>query len=397
MKRHKVLSLGLLLLAATSASAQRYMRVWQNGESDRIALSDINYSQGGSVITIGDKTYTIAEVDSITMVRTITVHIKDNQATVNLNNAPGVTYTAEGGHVVINNTNDKEEMEFVLSGTSNDASITYNGVYKCKFHLDGLNLTSTKGAALDIQCGKRIDLFLVDGTTNSLTDCAGGLQKAAFYCKGHMEVEGGGSLTVAGHTRHAIGTNENLILKENTGNITVTNAVSDAIHAGQYFWMDGGTLDLTGMAGDGIQAEVTNDPTEELNGLLFINGGSINMKVTGNDVKGIKCDGDLTITGGNINIDVTGGGSKGISAPMNMLINEDSNPTNIMINASGKIYTDPETDEDVRCMGINVKGNLTIESGTVTVYNTSAGSRGIKIDGTYTKGANAKVTASIKN
>ena len=48
-------------------------------------------------------------------------------------------------------------------------------------------------------------------------------------------------------------------------------------------------------------------------------------------------------------------------------------------------------------MGINVKGNLTIESGTVTVYNTSAGSRGIKIDGTYTKGANAKVTASIKN
>jgi hypothetical protein len=254
MKRHKVLSLGLLLLAATSASAQRYMRVWQNGESDRIALSDINYSQGGSVITIGDKTYTIAEVDSITMVRTITVQIKDNQATVNLNNAPGVTYTAEGGHVVINNTNDKEEMEFVLSGTSNDASITYNGVYKCKFHLDGLNLTSTKGAALDIQCGKRIDLFLVDGTTNSLTDCAGGLQKAAFYCKGHMEVEGGGSLTVAGYTRHAIGTNEYLILKENTGNITVTNAASDAIHAGQYFWMDGGTLDLTGMAGDGIQA-----------------------------------------------------------------------------------------------------------------------------------------------
>lgn len=397
MKRHKVLSLGLLLLAATSVSAQRYMRIWQNGESDRIALSDINYSQGGSVITIGDKTYATADVDSITMVRTITVNIKDNQAMVNLNNAPGVTYTAEGGHVVINNTNATEEMEFVLSGTSSDASITYNGVYKCKFHLDGLNLTSTKGAALDIQCGKRIDVFLVDGTTNSLTDCANGLQKAAFYCKGHMEVEGSGSLTVAGYSRHAIGTNEYLILKENTGNITVTNAVNDAIHAGQYFLMDGGTLNITGMAGDGIQAEITNDPTEELNGQLFINGGSINMKVTGNDVKGIKCDADLAITGGNINIDVTGAGSKGIAVPTNMVINEATNPTNILINASGKIYTDPETDEDVRCMGMNIKGNLTIESGTVTVYNTASGSRGIKVDGTYTKGANAKVTASIKN
>ena len=397
MKCYKVISLTLLLLAANSVSAQRYMRVWQKGESSRMAMTDILYSQGGSLITVGDSAYATADVDSITMVRTITVDFKDNKATVNLNNAPGVTYTAEGGHVVINNTNATEEMEFVLSGTSNDASLTYNGVYKCKFHLNNLNLTSTKGAALDIQCGKRIDVFLMDGTTNSLTDCAGGLQKAAFYCKGHMEVAGGGSLTVAGHTRHAIGTNEYLILKKSTGNITITNAVNDAIHAGQYFWMDGGNLNISGMGGDGIQAEITNDPTEELNGMLFINGGSITMKVTGNDVKGIKCDGDLTITGGDINIDVTGAGSKGISAPMNMLINEDSNPTNILINASGKIYTDPVTDEDVRCMGINVKGNLTIDSGTVTVYNTAAGSRGIKIDGKYTKGANAKVTASIKN
>lgn len=389
--------MGLLLFVATSVSAQRYMRIWQKGESSRIALSEIKYSQAGNIITIGDSTYTTANVDSITIVHTITVDFKDNKATVNLDNAPGVSYTAEGGHVVINNTNATEEMEFVLSGSSNDASLTYNGIYKCKFHLNGLNLTSSKGAPLDIQCGKRIDVFLVDGTTNSLTDCAGGLQKAAFYCRGHMEIEGSGSLTVAGYTRHAISTNEYLILKKSTGNITVTSAVNDAIHAGQYFLMNGGTLDISGMAGDGIQAEITNDATDELNGLLFINGGSINMKVAGNDVKGIKSDGDLTISGGNINIEVTGAGSKGIAAPVNMFVNEDHNPTNIFITASGKIYNDPETDEDKRCMGINVGGNLTIDAGTVTVYNTSAGSRGIKIDGTYKKGANAKVTASIKN
>ena len=397
MKLQKSLSLGLLLLAATSVSAQRYMRIWQNGDSKRVALSEIQYTQGGTAITVEGDTYTTASIDSITFVHTVTVNFTENSAAVNLNNAPGVTYTVDGAHVVINNTNATEEMEFVLSGTSNDASLTYNGVYKCKFHLDGLNLTSTRGAALDIQCGKRIDLFLVDGTTNSLTDCAGGAQKAAFYCKGHMEVEGGGSLTVAGHTRHAIGTNEYLILGKTTGNITITNAVNDAIHAGQYFQMDGGNLDISGMAGDGIQAEITNDPEEEFNGQLFINGGTIKMTVTGEDVKGIKCDGDLAITGGNITIDVTGAGSKGIAVPTNMVINEATNPTDILINASGKLYTDPVTDEDVRCMGMNIKGNLTIESGRVTVHNTSAGSRGIKIDGTYTKGANAVVKASIKN
>ena len=397
MKLQKSLSLGLLLLAATSVSAQRYMRIWQNGDSKRVALSEIQYTQGGTAITVEGNTYTTASIDSITFVHTVTVNFTENSAAINLNNAPGVTYTVDGAHVVIDNTNATEEMEFVLSGTSSDASLTYNGVYKCKFHLDGLNLTSTRGAALDIQCGKRIDLFLVDGTTNSLTDCAGGAQKAAFYCKGHMEVEGGGSLTVAGHTRHAIGTNEYLILGKTTGNITVTNAVNDAIHAGQYFQMDGGNLDISGMAGDGIQAEITNDPEEEFNGQLFINGGTIKMTVTGEDVKGIKCDGDLAITGGNITIDVTGAGSKGIAVPTNMVINEATNPTDILINASGKLYTDPVTDEDVRCMGMNIKGNLTIESGRVTVYNTSAGSRGIKIDGTYTKGANAVVKASIKN
>ena len=397
MKLQKSLSLGLLLLAATSVSAQRYMRIWQNGDSKRVALSEIQYTQGGTAITVEGDTYTTASIDSITFVHTVTVNFTENAAAVNLNNAPGVTYTVDGAHVVINNTNATEEMEFVLSGTSSDASLTYNGVYKCKFHLDGLNLTSTRGAALDIQCGKRIDLFLVDGTTNSLTDCAGGAQKAAFYCKGHMEVEGGGSLTVAGHTRHAIGTNEYLILGKTTGNITVTNAVNDAIHAGQYFQMDGGNLDISGMAGDGIQAEITNDPEEEFNGQLFINGGTIKMTVAGEDVKGIKCDADLAITGGNIAIDVTGAGSKGIAVPTNMVINEATNPTDILINASGGMYTDPVTDEDVRCMGMNIKGNLTIESGRVTVYNTSAGSRGIKIDGTYTKGANAVVKASIKN
>ncbi len=398
MKCYKILTMGLLLLAAASVSAQqRYMRVWQNGESSRMELADIEYSQGGSLITIGDSSYVTAAVDSITLVHTIMVDIDGNQATVDLDNAPGVSYTADGGHVVITNTNSTEEMEFVVSGNSTDGSFTYNGVYKCKFHLNGLNLTSSKGAAFDIQCGKRIDLFLLDGTTNSFTDCAGGLQKAAFYCDGHMEVAGGGSLTVAGNTRHALATNEYLILKKSTGNITITSAVNDAIHAGQYFEMNGGTLILSGMAGDGIQAEITKDPTEEFNGMLFINGGSIQMTVAGNDVKGIKCDEDLTITGGDINIDVTGAGSKGISAPKNMLINEATNPTNIMINASGKMYTDPVTDEDIRCMGINVKGNLTIESGTVTVYNTQPGSRGIKIDGVYTKGPNAKVTASIKN
>ncbi len=42
-------------------------------------------------------------------------------------------------------------------------------------------------------------------------------------------------------------------------------------------------------------------------------------------------------------------------------------------------------------------GNLTVNAGTIQVSNTGSGSRGIKIDGTYTKSANATVQANIKN
>lgn len=395
--RNIFLAATLLTLASTAQAQQRYMRVWQNAESKRMPLAPISYSQAGSQLTIGQYAYATAEIDSITMVHTVQVHIDGNRTTVDLDNTPGVSYTADGGHVTITNTNTTHEVEFLLSGNSTDGSITYVGAYKCKFHLNGINLTSKRGAAFDIQCGKRIDLTLMDGTTNSFTDCAEGLQKAAFYCKGHMEVEGGGSLIITGNTRHALGTNEYLILKESTGHITITGAPNDAIHAGQYFQMDGGTISISGQGGDGIQAEVTNDPAEELNGQLFINGGSIEIAVAGDDAKGIKSDADMAITGGHINIDVTGAGSKGISCPTNLVINQATNPTDIFIRARGKMWTDPVTDESVRCMGMNVKGNLTIEAGTVTVYNESAGSRGIKVDGIYTKGSAAKVTASIKN
>lgn len=396
MKYRKLMTLALAFTAMLPAAGQQYMRVWQNGDSHRFALADINYSQNGSVISIGDSTYLTAEVDSITMVHMVKVNFDGNTATVDLGNAPGVSYTAQGAHVVITNTNVGEEMEFILSGTSTDGSLLYNGSYKCKFHLNNVNLTSSKGAAMDIECGKRIDLILMDGTDNSFTDCAGGQQSAAFYCDGHMEVEGHGNLSVKGNTKHALATNEYLFLKKSTGHITVTGAPNDAIHAGQYFMMNGGDLELNGMSGDGIQADMTRNPMDEFNGMLFINGGTIKMTVAGEDVKGIKSDADLTITGGDININVTGNGSKGISTPENMLVNTANGATNIYIVASGSLYYDPVKQDDVRCMGIKVDKSLNIDSGTVTVINNGPGSKGIKVDaaGSYREGPTAIVRAS---
>lgn len=385
------------------AQAQEQIRIWQAGEDTRITTTEVPFSNDGSTFTVGDKTFETSKIDSITVVHTITVTFNGEQALVDLGHAPNVTYTTDGAHVSILSTNTKNELEFVLQGESTQGSLTYDGPLKCKFYLNGLNLTSNHGAAIDIQCGKRVGLILAPGTENFLVDAAGGTQKAALYCKGHLEVEGGGSLTVTGNTRHAIASKEYMQLKKSTGNITVNKAVSDAMHVGQYFLMSGGTLTLSGQGGDGLQLEiltldddVTPNPEKEDNGLMFIRGGSLNITADKDDVKGIKVPGDLTISGGTFQILASGNGSKGISVSGNMLVNEDDNPTLIQIRATGGVYEDEETEDESRCMGIKVDGNLTVNAGTIRVSNTGKSSRGIRVHGTYTVSPDATVQANVK-
>ena len=394
---------GLVLCTITMAQAQEQIRIWQGGDDTRLTTTEVPFSNDGATFTIGDKTFETSAIDSITVVHTVTVTYNGEQALVDLGHAPNVTYTTDGAHVSILSTNTKNELEFVLQGESTQGSLTYDGPLKCKFYLNGLNLKSDRGAAIDIQCGKRVDLILVPGTENILVDAAGGTQKAALYCKGHLEVEGSGSLTVTGNTKHGIASKEYMQLKKSTGAITVNKAVSDAMHVGQYFLMSGGTLTLSGQGGDGLQLEistldddVTPNPEKEDNGLMFIRGGSLNITADKEDVKGIKVPGDLTVSGGTFQILASGDGSKGISVSGNMLVNEDDNATLMQIRATGNIYEDEETEDESRCMGIKVDGNLTVNAGTIRVANTGKGSRGIRVHGNYTVSPGATVQANVK-
>ena len=396
----KIFSLLLLLAVCTMVSAQEYMRIWQNGENVKVPLSEVTYSDNGASFTAEGQTYQTSQVDSITFVHIITVTWDGAQANVEKGNVLGVDCSVEGADVVITSTNIHNELEFVLQGASTNGSLTYNGTYKCKFYLNGLNLTSQKGAALDILCGKRVDLILNEGTSNTLADAPNGTQKAAFYCKGHVEVEGSGSLTVTGNARHGICTKEYLELKKSTGSVTVNGAESDGIHAGQYFLMRGGTVTVSGQKGDGIQTEiltldddVTPNPDKEFNGQIFIKGGTINVTVAGDDKKGIKSADKMTVNGGTFVITASGKGSKGISVARHLLVNEDSESTVMQIRATGGVYVDDETDDESRCMGIKVTQNMAVTAGKIMISNSGSKSRGIKVDGLYYVGSGATVTA----
>jgi len=407
MKRFSILLASLVL--SLGLMAQESMRIWQGGESTKVTLASaqsITYGSNGSTVTIAGTTYQTSAIDSITIVPQIVVTYSAASATVSIPASvkSDVTATVDGAYVTLTNANVANEVEVILSGSSTDGGFTYEGSYKATLRLDGLTLTSQRGAALDIQCGKRVALVLEDGTTSTLADYAQGAQKACLYCKGHLEVEGGGTLNVSGRLTHAIKTKEYLQLKKSTGTINVLQAQGDAIHAGQYYQQNGGTVNITSTTqADGIQVEyltladdVTPDPDEELNGQVIIKGGTLNIEVTHEDCKAIKADDLVTISGGTFQITASGNGSRGIQTDGSMVIGQEDSTTSITIAAKGGLCTNEDHEDDPhRCMGMKIDGDLTINGGTVTVTNTGSKSRGIKVAGTYTKNGGT-VSANFK-
>jgi hypothetical protein len=405
MKRISIL-MALCTGMLTPALAQQTMYIYQKNGTTAVEFSqagDMMYDKTARTLTIAGTTYSVSNIDSISFrdpieAKNVLVTYNGSAASVVIPTSlqSKIKASISGANVAITSTQvDGEEVTYELTGTSGNGSFTFDGSYKCTLLLNGLNLTSTTGAALDIESGKRTELQLADGTTNTLVDAAGGSQKAALYCKGHLELSGGGSLTLTGNTKHALSTKEYCLIKKSVGALTVLSAQSDGIHAGQYFRMNGGIVVINNVGGDAIQAEVTDDPTDENNGQLFVRGGSITTTLTAEDSKGLKADGLITISGGTIEIQANGNGSRGIQTDGSMCIDETEGTTAITIAANGGKCTQSEdADDPHKCMGIKVDGDLTIDAGTITVTNTGKKSKGIKVGGTYTHNGGT-VTASI--
>ena len=320
---------------------------------------------GGTDLTILDRTFGIADITNINLGQDL---IADNtvkvvygsssaSAIVAGNIAKYVDVAIEGGHVVVTQSDEVGddtcgEITYSLSGECADGEFTITGSYKLSIELCGLTLTNPSGAAIDIECGKRTAIRVKEGTDNSLTDGADGSQKAALYCKGHLEFKQKGSLTVAGNKAHAISAKEYIEIKNTK--ITVTGAKKDGLNCNQYFLMESGELRISGTADDGVQVSYKDDADREAEdtGSITIKGGVLDIDVTAAAAKALKADGDFIMTGGEITATVQGGG----------------------LWDAAKKKTKASS-----CIGAD--GNLNISGGTLTLAATGGGGKGISIDG----------------
>lgn len=386
--------IALLLSAAFTATAQTL-----NIHSGQVTVAvpaedagEMTYT-GGTSLTVNGATYDLSAVDSITIdnstVEAATVSVTYDGTLANVlvsgDVAPYMTIAVAGADVsIVAAATLAEEVTYRLSGTSTDGSFTMDGEYKSTVELNNLTLTSSTGAAVNIENGKRINVVIPTGTTTTLVDGASGSQKACLFVNGHAEFSGGGSLILTGNTRHAYASDEYTILGSDFGSIQVLSSTNDGLHVDQYFQMDGGTVTISNVTGDGIDVGVTNDATDELNGQVIINGGTITLDVASDDTKGIKCDSLMTIAGGTITANVSGDGCKGFSAGTDLYINQSSgNTTTIDMTVTGTTYMPDDPDLESKCRGIKVKGDFYFDGGTIKISATGAKSKAISVDGNY--------------
>jgi hypothetical protein len=308
---------------------------------------------------------------------TVSVSFSGTSATVT-NSVAGVSVSQSGADVVITST--VEGVEYLLSGTTTSGSFKIYSDYKFKLTLNGVDITSSSGPAINVQSHKRVFAVLADGTTNKLTDSASYAsstedQKACLFSEGQLIFSGSGSLTVTGKYKHGI-CSDDYVLVRSGATVTVAAAATDGIHTNEAVLIDGGTVTITS-TDEGINCE---------EGVVTINSGAVTITTTAASAKGIKGYGNVTINGGDIVVTTKGGdGSEGIESKSILTINDGNiavtsyddciNAAASLVINGGTIYCYSSNND-----GIDSNGTLTITGGLIISSGTTSPEEGFDCD-----------------
>ncbi len=215
---------------------------------------------------------------------TVEITFSENGAKISGWSSEYGTSEIEGNDVTLTNTSE-QCLTYRLSGTASDGFFKLYSSVKQTISLDGVNLTNPGGAAINNQSHKYTAVtvnganFLADGAVNSSGDYPDETDeedmKAAFFSEGQLIFSGDGSLTVTASGKSGITTDDYIRI---TGNPVIT-------------------VSSTGKHGIRGKDEV------------LIEGGTIDITVSGTGAKGINCDGNGSFTGGKVTVTATGANS----------------------------------------------------------------------------------------
>ncbi len=244
----------------------------------------------------------------------------------------------DGAHVVVDlRSGDVAGVAIVMRGQSDDASLKIYSRRNVKLVMDGVQLRSQRGPALNNQCKKRLFVHLSAGTDNRLEDAAqyqddswylnGSSaatedRKGCFFSEGHLVFSGYGRLKLQGNNRHAMASDATMYVRPGV-TLVVEGAAKNAIH------VKGDEDEAAGLSvlGGYIYAQVSQPGAKciKTDQHFVMKGGELELYTTGAAVYDdedldtsspacIKADGNVSLLGGRLCCKSKAAGAKAINA-----------------------------------------------------------------------------------
>lgn len=381
----KTLALLSALLFVCTLNAQEILHIHKGNhvifEKSINELDSIKFQGANSIFNYPNDymVFPCNEIDSITfsdetLMEANDIYITWNGNSVDVTNPlanAGIAITTDGAKVTVVSTSSIQDIVYHLSGTTPDGYLYITPSKRFTLSLEGVSITNSAGPAIDVLVDKKTTVLLANGSQNYLNDGTDNVKKAALQSKSELIFNGSGTLTLNGHVRNGIHSDD--YVQINSGSIVVSSAVADGVHC-DYFVMNGGHLDITA-SGDGIDGD---------EGYVLINDGEIHISTPTADSKSIKCDSTITILGGDITIENSGNQSKALKSGQDITIAGGT----MHITASGTTVLESVngTNDPSYCSGIACNGTIHIDGGdiTITLPSSNSGGRGISGDGAIT-------------
>ncbi|MCH5329079.1 MAG: carbohydrate-binding domain-containing protein [Coprobacter sp.] len=439
---------GFFMLTGTGSVAQAATKavkfVLAGGETKICEVSSVtaitlNSTLDSLVIARNGRLHTIAVADIKELKYgdyTSTVDVVYDGATATVENPyafDGVSVAINGAHVWV--TDDYgSEIEYQLSGNSDNGCFKIYSSVKYQITLLGLRLTNPTGPAINSQSKKKGTIKSQKGYENELTDGVSYAeaynnedQKGTIFSEGQLIFKGAGKTTVNGWNKYGICSDDYISIENST--LVVNHTMDDGIRAKDSLLISGGNVSVNtaGKCGANsiksknllriIEGELTlineavggvvsavGDTTLIYPSDIESSGGSSSGSGSGSTGPGgnrpggpgssgsgtvsttnytginfngnaLSADGDIFISGGKLTIEHTGAMSKGIKSDGNLSISGGT----VSINGTGTAVL---VNNDVTyCTSIKTDGNLDITGGVLTFTQSGRGGRGISVDG----------------
>lgn len=326
--------------------------------------SPLNETADVPVTDENDSTYN-DYVENTTWSKVININFQGGTAEVN-GSVPGVMVQTSGAHVTVINMSGP--VKFVVNGATTDGSLKFYGDKRFQLMLNEVSIANPRGAAINNQGSKSMYVVVADGTVNNLQDGSEYTmvdeedQKAALFSEGQIIFSGKGVLSVTAVGRGGIRSDDYIRVRPGV-KINVNSSALDGLRANDGIIIDGGVINIevTGAGAKGVRS----------GGAMAVNGGRLvaighgDNRITTTDgvvdtatCAACYCDSLLTVNGGDMRLKTTGDGGKGLNAKQDVVFKGGS----LQAVAIG-------TKKVKKPKGVKIDGNFSINGGYFYTYS----------------------------